>query len=87
MFDKYILWAFLGIIDYPPVGSEATEGVLSEGYMNVCPDQVLHQNHVRHSTFPIKNMAEKHGGNFRAFYTASDDRNIGVLYHLVFSHF
>ena len=22
-----------------------------------CPDQVLHQNHVRHSTFPTKNMA------------------------------
>ena len=25
--------------------------------MLVCADQVLHQNHVRHSTFPIKNMA------------------------------
>ena len=59
---------------YPPVGSGATKGVLSQAYMLACVDQVLHQNHVRHSTFPIKNMAEKHGGNFRAFYTASDDR-------------
>ena len=59
---------------YPLVGSVATEGVLSEGYMLVClfvcPDQVLPQTALCTTNLPYK----KHGGNFRAFYTASDDR-------------
>ena len=60
--------------DYPPVGSVATEGVLSKGYMLVCADQVLPQTAKLSQPSLQKNMAEKHGGNFRAFYTASDDR-------------
>ena len=65
---------------YPLVESGATEGVLSRGYMLAgfvrwlpFVDQVLHQQ----SECPkpsLQKMAEKHGGEFRAFYTASDDR-------------
>ena len=62
---------------YPPVGTGAIKGVLSEGYMLACllacADQVLH-HHVHNAHSLYKNMAEKNGGNFRAFYTASDDR-------------
>ena len=58
---------------YPQVGSGATKGVLSKGYMLACPDQVLHQSHVSITAIPQKHGG-KHGGNFRTVYTASDDR-------------
>ena len=61
---------------YPPVGSGATKGVLSEGYMLDCL-LVRIRSCIKNRnvpSFPTKFMAEKHGGNFRAFYTASDDR-------------
>ena len=52
---------------YPPVGSGATKGFLSEGYMLVCADQVLHQNHVRHSTFRIKTWRKNIAAIFARF--------------------
>ena len=58
----------------PPVGSVATEGVLSKGYMLACPDQVLHQNLQCPNLPYTKTWRKKHGDNFRAFYTASYDR-------------
>ena len=65
--DKNIQYIWLFTINsYPPVGSGATEGVLSEGYMNVCPDQVLHQNHV-----PVTRPSLQHGGRLTIWQLSS----------------
>ena len=60
------------IKSYPPVGSGATKGVISEGYMLVRIRSCLKPRYV--PNLPFKKHGGKNGGNFRAFYTASDDR-------------
>ena len=61
----YILW--------DPVGRVATEGVLSQGYMLACADQLFNSN-LTITVTPYKYGGNKRGGDFHAFNTASDDR-------------
>ena len=49
----------------PAVWSVATEGVLPKGYMNVCPDQVLHAEPVKNtgkifeSSFDLRKISRR----------------------------
>ena len=52
-----MLFRFLLNVYYPPVGSGATEGVLSEGYMLVRIRSCINNRNVQ--TVPTKNVAEK----------------------------